>query len=346
MALVPSAIGENPQQPGVTAEVFIPDQLIAGRLPLITESVMLTGAAPLRRGTLLGKTSFGSVSASSGTSFAAGSVTIAQLPTNGDTVTVGGTVVTFVADPQFVLPNGNQVVIGPDVATTAASLMALLEGSTDANLIKFNYALNGAEIALTAAVAGIAGNALTLATSDAPAVTLSGATLAGGVANTGNATVGTLAAGAKMKYGNYTAVCDTATTAKVYDPAGDYLGEATFGVQFTDAQISFKITAGGTACVAGDTFVLAAAPATPDLYKLCTTGATDGSQNPCAILVDYSDPSQGNVTTGVYLTGEFNEFAVILDPSISLAAARSALRPLGIFIKRSVPATSPSNDTN
>lgn len=44
----------NPQQPGFYTEVFIPDQLIAGNLKLVTANVMI-GTGQLQRGTVLGK---------------------------------------------------------------------------------------------------------------------------------------------------------------------------------------------------------------------------------------------------------------------------------------------------
>lgn len=54
MTLNVSTIGENPQQPSITAQAFIPDQLIAGPLQVVTDSVTITGG-PFVRGTVLGK---------------------------------------------------------------------------------------------------------------------------------------------------------------------------------------------------------------------------------------------------------------------------------------------------
>lgn len=45
----------NPFQPGRVTDVFIPDQLVAGHLNLVTDTVLLTGAAALVRGTVLGE---------------------------------------------------------------------------------------------------------------------------------------------------------------------------------------------------------------------------------------------------------------------------------------------------
>ncbi|NNM70178.1 MAG: head decoration protein [Gallionella sp.] len=336
MPLAVNNIGDNPQIPGIAADAYIPDQLIAGNLKLVSDSIMLTGGAALQRGSVLGRVAFGAIAASTGKTFASGSIAVGALPLAGDTLTLNGTVITFVVAN----PVGNQVVIGLTTAQTAQNLLAFLLGSSDANLILFTYSLNSSTLTLTAAAIGTVGNALTLATSDAVAFTVSAATLTGGTANTGNATVGTLSAGAQIKPGNYTAVCATATTANVFDPSGNDLGVATFGIQFTNAEISFLITAGGVACAAGDTFAIAAASGS-GYYKLAASNAVDGSQNPVAILADYADASAGNVATASYIMGEFNFNALTLGAGMTLASIKAALRPLGIFIKSSVSATDP-----
>lgn len=342
MALNPSVIGENPQQPVGVAETFIPDQLIAGTLHLVSDNVTVSGAAVLQRGSVMGRTQFGAVSGSTGTAFASGTVLLAALPVDGDTLTIGGTAITFKNAVPNVAPPANTVYIAATTALTAQALLALLEGSTDANLVKFTYTLAGSTITATAAVTGAAGNALTLATSNAGAFTLSGATLAGGVANTGNATLSLMAGGPQMRAGNFTAVCTDATHAQVYNPQGEEIGVATFGVTFVNPEINFRITAGGTPCIAGDTFVLTAAPAAAGLYKFCTGGAIDGSEFPVAILADLTDPTAGNVTAGIYLMGEFNANALVLDPSLSLAAVKTALAAKSIYVKTAVSALDPA----
>ncbi len=336
MALTYNSIGGNPQQPGIAAEAFIPDQLIAGNLKLVTDSVTITGSAALQRGSVLGRVTTGTVSASTGKAFATGTIAVAALPAAGDTVTIGGTVVTMVAAN----PVGNQVVIGATVAATAQNLIASLLGSTDTNLMKFTYTLSSATITFTAAVIGTGGNSLTLATSNGTAFTVSGGTLSGGTANTGTATVGTMSAGAQMKAGNYQVVLTSATVGNVFDPAGDQLGTTTMGTQFTDAQISFLITTGGSPA-AGDTFVLAAAPGTGK-YKLASAAAVDGSQIPAAILADYTDASGGDVIGGIYVMGEFNGNALTLGPGMSLGAIKNAFIPNNIYIKTCVNANDPN----
>lgn len=46
--------GDNPQQPNVSSEAYIPDQLIAGDLKLVTRTVTITGGAAFKRGAVLG----------------------------------------------------------------------------------------------------------------------------------------------------------------------------------------------------------------------------------------------------------------------------------------------------
>lgn len=45
--------GTNPFVPGMNSALFVPDQLIAGTLQLVTDSVTITGG-PYKRGTILG----------------------------------------------------------------------------------------------------------------------------------------------------------------------------------------------------------------------------------------------------------------------------------------------------
>jgi hypothetical protein len=63
MSLSVTSIGDNQQAPGITAETYIPDQLIAGDLKLISDSVTITGGADLVRGSLLGAVTIGAAGA-------------------------------------------------------------------------------------------------------------------------------------------------------------------------------------------------------------------------------------------------------------------------------------------
>jgi hypothetical protein len=77
-------------------------------------------------------------------------------------------------------------------------------------------------------------------------------------------------------------------------------------------------------------------------YVLALSASADGSQNPVAIAADNIDASGGDALGAVYLAGEFNGNALTLGTGITLAAAKSALRPLSIYVKTSVSAADPS----
>ena len=355
MALTVSYVGNNPSVPLSVAESFIPDQLIAGHLPIVTDSVTIGGSAALRRGSLLGVKNVSTPVTSTGKTAGSGTIQVIALPNAGDTVTVQGTVITFVAND----PQGNQVLIGypqepgfpPLVSTpttqqqidqTALNLAGFLSGSTDTNLVKMTYSLNTSNdtITATATVVGTAGNAFTLATSNSGAFTLSGATLTGGTANAGTATIGSVSVGANTKTGRYTVVLTSATVGNVFDPNGDQLGTMTMGTAFTSPQINFTITTGGSPA-AGDIFQLYVPTVVAPVYVLATAGATDGSQNPSAILLDYADASGGNVTSVVALHGEFNSNVVLFGAGLNAVNTKAALAANGIFLKSVVSAADP-----
>jgi hypothetical protein len=61
MTLSVTNVGDNPQQPSIQADAYIPDRLIAGNLKLVTDSVTIKGgASDLVRGSVLGQITTGS----------------------------------------------------------------------------------------------------------------------------------------------------------------------------------------------------------------------------------------------------------------------------------------------
>jgi hypothetical protein len=54
-----STFGDNPFQPGMWSDAYVPDQLIAGNLKIVTGNGLITGAAALKRGTVLGQVTVG-----------------------------------------------------------------------------------------------------------------------------------------------------------------------------------------------------------------------------------------------------------------------------------------------
>lgn len=112
---------------------------------------------------------------------AAGTITIATQPTNGQTITVNGKTVTFKTAPAGLL----DVLIGATTAATAANLAAVLNASLDVALAVADYSVAANVVTATYGTRSTAGNSFTLATGTAgAAVTMSGATLTGGLAVT------------------------------------------------------------------------------------------------------------------------------------------------------------------
>lgn len=108
---------------------------------------------------------------------ASGTITLSGQPTNGDTVTIKGTVVTFVSGT----PSGNQVQISVvDDLGTAVNLQNFLQASVDVNLAANTYNTIGLITTISARLYGTAGNAYGLLKSGVN-IAVSGATLAGGV---------------------------------------------------------------------------------------------------------------------------------------------------------------------
>lgn len=143
---------------------------------------------------------------------ATGSFTVASVPSDGDTVTVGGTVITFRAAS----PGANEVLIGGTVNATASALAPVINALANVSAVA-----SGASVNITAATAGTTGNSITLATSSAN-VTRSGATLTGGtaahtvtVAGSTFTFVSTAPGAAEVQQGGTTTVSATNLAAKL-----------------------------------------------------------------------------------------------------------------------------------
>ncbi len=104
---------------------------------------------------------------------------IATNPADADTITVNGIVITF----RTVVTTTNEVLIGGTAAQTAVNLNTFLTNSVNANLLLMTYSVNvgTATVSFRAVSVGVAGNSLPLVTSVAGKITLSSATLLGGL---------------------------------------------------------------------------------------------------------------------------------------------------------------------
>ena len=75
LSIIPS--GPNSVAPFARAETFVPDQLIAGHLNLITQDI-LVAAGRLLRGTILGASAFGATVAAGSSNKGNGTVAVTQ----------------------------------------------------------------------------------------------------------------------------------------------------------------------------------------------------------------------------------------------------------------------------
>lgn len=211
---------------------------------------------------------------------ATGTIAFTTNPAAATTVTLGGTVVTFVASGA----TGNQVNIGGTLAATLASLLTLLQGSADVNLSKFTYALAANTLNLTSVATGTGGNSLTVATNVSGA-TASGATLTGGAAGTlgmtltgkytgslGNSLQATIAAGSQ------------ASTTKVTVALSGYAPEVFDNIAGTGNALWVNMAAAinnGNSAVRGASVLVSAAAAAstgaPAYATSTFSGGTDGA---------------------------------------------------------------------
>jgi hypothetical protein len=105
MSLSVVSIGENNQQPGIYAETFIPDQLIAGNLKLVSQPIQLM-SGNLARGAVLGQQTNNSIDITAGTNTGTGTVGSTSL---GATETFGAFVLKALSATSFSVtdPEGN-----------------------------------------------------------------------------------------------------------------------------------------------------------------------------------------------------------------------------------------------
>lgn len=101
---------------------------------------------------------------------ATGTVTVAVLPTAGDTLNIGGQIYTAVSSEA----GSSQFLIGSTVAATATNIAGVINGFATATV-------SGAVVTVTAVEGGVSGNEIQMVASSTSSLTLSGAYLTGGV---------------------------------------------------------------------------------------------------------------------------------------------------------------------
>jgi flagellar hook-associated protein 1 len=126
----------------------------------------------------------GAVSSAVASVKANGSINFSGQPSDGNTLVINGTTITFRNTPT--LPN--EVQIGTGLGGTLINLAAFLNSSNDSNISLANYSMTGTAISVQFAKSGVTGNTFTLNAAGTPVATASGATLAGGANASGNFT--------------------------------------------------------------------------------------------------------------------------------------------------------------
>lgn len=145
--------------------------------------------------------------------------------------------------------------------------------------------------------------------------------------STGNPTCGTITVTGPALPGVYRAIFETATKFEIEAPNGVTLGVGTVGTAFNAGGLSFTITAGGTAAVAGDQFTITVAAGTGKYVAYTAAGAAGPA---AAILYNYLPAKTGDAKAVVFnLNCEVNRFELTgLD-----AAAEADLLKLGIKVR-------------
>lgn len=140
------------------------------------------------------------------------------------------------------------------------------------------------------------------------------------IVGTGNAVMSAISLGAKAKVGSYVVKMTGATTYTVTDPSGVTLTPATALGAYSDAEMNWTITAGGTPCVAGDSFTVVVA-AGSGKYTAYIPTAVDGSGVVAGILFNSINASAGDVKgTIVTREAEVNASELVWDASLNGAA--------------------------
>lgn len=97
--------------------------------------------------------------------------------------------------------------------------------------------------------------------------------------NTGNGTIGTISATQSAVSGAYKVTFTAATVFSVYNPNGDLLKAGATGTAYTADGLTFTITAGGTAFIAGDTFTVTVVKNNEPINAVWAVDGKDGDNN-------------------------------------------------------------------
>ncbi len=208
------------------------------------------------------------------------------------------------------------------------------DGVTATGTTGVAFSALGIGFTLTAGgTAFVANDGFTFTVTPTPGVpTLTSAANAG---NTGNGTIGsTSVAGYAAQAGNYTVEFNDATHFVLWDPTGKEVGHGTTGVAFKSGGLAFTITAGGTAFVAGDSFVVTVAAGSGKLGAWDPANV-DGSQVVVGVLGMTKDVTNADANAAyVARMAEVNQAELIFPTGANaavIAAGVAGLRAIGVI---------------
>lgn len=154
---------------------------------------------------------------------------------------------------------------------------------------------------------------------------------------TGNAVMSAISLGKSVQLGNYVVTFSGATTYTVTDPSGNSMPAAAALGAYTNSDINWTITAGGTPAVAGDKFTVVVA-AGSGKYTSYLPAAVDGSGVVAGILYQNTNASSADVKgTVVTRAAEVNASELKWDASVTVGALLNAgiagLAAIGIIAR-------------
>jgi hypothetical protein len=182
---------------------------------------------------------------------------------------------------------------------------------------------------------------LALNPGDLVAEHLSGAAVAAAVAgNTGNATCSAVVVGAGVLPGVARVEFVSATEYEVFDAQGNNLGVGKTTVAFNAGGLTFTFTAGGTPCVAGDSYTITVAAGNLQYCQYNPAGI-DGSQTPVGIIGELLQSTSSTKTMPIITRDAVINGADLLMSTTAyngansgqILAANAALNLRGIIVR-------------
>lgn len=121
--------GAPPFQPGMTADAFVPDQLIGGDLKIVTDDITILSGQVLKRGSVLGKITASGKYVLALSASADGSQTPARVLVDDVDATAGDQNAGAFRQAEL---NGNALILGTGITLSAAQ--AALETAAGTNI--------------------------------------------------------------------------------------------------------------------------------------------------------------------------------------------------------------------